>query len=79
MAFGYTSNLLSPRYTSAPAYIFIFCLPENFQTWEFAGGPVVSTSTAGGTGLIPGRGTKILQASCAAWPKKKKKFPNLLS
>ena len=25
------------------------------------------TSTAGGTGLIPGRGTKILQA---AWPKK---------
>ena len=31
---------------------------------DFAGGPVVRThaSIAGGTGLIPGRGTKILMA-----------------
>ena len=31
-------------------------------------------STAGGTGSIPGRGTKILNAyaMCAVWPKKKK-------
>ena len=39
--------------------------------WDFPGGPVVKTlpSSAGGVGLIPGRGTKIAHA---LWPKKPK-------
>ena len=39
---------------------------------DFPGGPVVKTlpSNAETEGLIPGQGTKILQA---LWPKKKKK------
>ena len=39
--------------------------------WDFPSGPVVKTlpSSAGGVGLIPGRGTKI---SHALWPKKPK-------
>ena len=43
---------------------------------DFLGGPVVTgfcDSTAGGTGSIPGLGTKIPNAN-AAWPKKKKKL-----
>ena len=43
---------------------------------DFPGGPVVKTraSTAGGTGLIPGWGTKILL--CGVWPKKTKTKTN---
>ena len=36
--------------------------------WDFPGRPVVKThaSTTGGTGLIPGQGTKILNAVLGA-------------
>ena len=39
--------------------------------WDFPGGPVVKTSTAGIAGLIPGQGTKILHA--VMLPKEKNK------
>ena len=45
---------------------------EGFWTSQAVQWVRLSTSTAGGTGLIPGRGTKIPQAH-VAWPKKKKK------
>ena len=40
--------------------------------WDFLVGPVVKTPpfTAGGTGLIPAQGPKILHDK---WPKKRKK------
>ena len=39
--------------------------------WDFTGGPVVKTSTAGTVGLIPGQGTKVPRA--AMLPKEKNK------
>ena len=45
------------------------------KKWEFPGGPVViglHAPTAGGMGLIPGRGTKILHAAWHGQKKKKK-------
>ena len=42
---------------------------------EFSGSPVVRlhASTAGGTSVIPGQGTKIPQVVCCRQKKKKKK------
>ena len=57
----------------------VLCLKEMYipylkipYCWDFPVGPVVKTPsfTAGGTGLIPAQGTKILHDK---WPKKRKK------
>ena len=47
---------------------------EKFNSQDFPGGPVVETctSTAGGMGLIPGQGTKILHGMWGNQKKKKK-------
>ena len=48
---------------------------KKYYSWEFPGGPVVRTWPfhCGGPGSVPGRGTKILQASRCSQEKRKKK------
>ena len=58
------NNLLQYRVITSTRYL-IFSICENSLVVQLLGLP---TSTAGGTGLIPGRVTKIPRA---AWPKKK--------
>ena len=36
---------------------------KKIQYWDFPSGPVADTPNAGGTGLIPGQGTKIPHAA----------------